>query len=310
MGWKSLAAILVMFAAAQVIGVAFQQVVFEIERQERGGEFSKQASESLSPYRGSELPLLALPLIFVAAIYFYLFVFRFKIAVNFVKLGIYAISILSFAMVMQILAAFALSALPLNTSPDFIMVQNINFLLSIAVPSVLLILGKYKAQLNNLLGVCLCAFIGFGLAAYFTFWTALALLFFIALLDYYFVLKNRKIPRIVEALEKYDLPFALESSAGGEKVMVAQKAEKRIDGYALGFGDLIFATALSVSAFVDKDTLAAAIMVLTTTLSLGAFMLLLEKKDTPMPAVPAIFVGGAVGALLIALVQLLWKRIL
>lgn len=302
MAWKSLAAILIMFASTQALGVAFQYVAFEIEKQGRESEFSRQASESFSPYRGSEAPLIALPLAFVAAIYFYLFAFRFRIALKLIKLGIYAASILSFALATQIIAAFALSALPANAAPDFVLIQQINFLLSLAVPSALLVTGRYKTQLNNVLGICLCAMLGYSLAAYFTLATTLALLFLVALLDYYFVLRNRKILRLVEMLEKYEMPFALESGRGA-KISAAQSSagEGVVIGHALGFGDLIFATALSASAFVDKDAFAAALTILFTTVSLGAFILLFSKKGKPMPAMPSIFVGGMVAVIAITL---------
>jgi hypothetical protein len=70
--------------------------------------------------------------------------------------------------------------------------------------------------------------------------------------------------------------------------------------YQLGFGDLIFATGITVAFFVDKDALAALTTILSTTASLTVFLFFVGKKKRakPYPAIPAIFFGGMVSALL------------
>jgi hypothetical protein len=257
----------------------FQYTIFEIERQENP-EFTKQTSESLSPYRGTEIPLIALPVAFVIVLNLYLFLFRFTLAVRIIKIAIYVFSIFCFAIIMQILGAFLLTV-PL---------QSINFILSLTVPTVLLIMGRYRNIVDNILGVCLCAIAGSVLASYFTINSILVLLAVISFFDYYFVVRAEKIPKIVDVLDRYEIPLAIRYAMGKEP-----KTE-----YQLGFGDLIFATGITVAFFVDKDALAALTTILSTTASLTVFLFFVGKKKRakPYPAIPAIFFGGMVSALL------------
>jgi hypothetical protein len=92
---------------------------------------------------------------------------------------------------------------------------------------------------------------------------------------------------VVETLEKHEIPLAVSYTT--------DKSE-----YQLGFGDLIFATGIAVSSFIDLDLVAAVRTVIMTTLALMIFMVMLERggKGQPYPAVPAIFVGGLLSALL------------
>lgn len=265
-----------MFATTQLLGTFFQLTVFELEKKEKP-EFSKQTSESLSPYRGTQIPLVLLPIAFVVMLNVYLFLFRFSIIIKIAKISIYSFSIISFAIIMQMLGAYFLTPF----------LQNINLILSLAGPTLLLLVGKMREHLNNILGICLCAITGTVLASYFTIGTILALLAVISFFDYYFVLRTKQIPKVVETLEKHEIPLAVSYTT--------DKSE-----YQLGFGDLIFATGIAVSSFIDLDLVAAVRTVIMTTSALMIFMVMLEKKGKgqPYPAVPAIFVGGLLSALL------------
>jgi hypothetical protein len=259
-----------------MLGTFFQFTIFEIEKLENP-DFSKQTSESLSPYRGTQTPLILLPIAFLVVLNLYLFIIRFSLIIKIVKISIYLFSIICFALIMQILGAYTLTPL----------MQNINFILSLVVPTLLLLSGKFRDHLNNILGISLCAITGSFLASYFTKGSILVLLAIISFFDYYFVMRTKQIPKIIKILDKNRIPLALSYASG-----TAQ--------YQLGFGDLIFATGITVAFFIDGDIISAIRTVILTTISLTVFMFILEEKGNsqPYPAIPAIFVGGLVSAIL------------
>jgi|GEM_PF-5028773 uncharacterized protein YneF (UPF0154 family) len=267
--------ILLMFSITQLLGTFFQLTIFEIEKRDNP-HFTKQTSESLSPYRGSNIPLFLLPIAFVIMLNVYLFLFRFSLILKLAKAYIYIFSIICFAITTQIIGAYILTPY----------LQNINLILSLLVPSFLLVLGKLKNIVNNILGISLCGITGSFLASFFTVNSMLALLGIISFLDYYFVIREKKIPRIVETLSDYEIPLAISYSS------------KSIE-YQLGYGDLIFATGITVAFFIDIDLLSAIRTIAFTTLFLMLYIISLSKKEggKPYPAIPAIFAGGVVSAI-------------
>jgi presenilin-like A22 family membrane protease len=301
MKWRSaFLIILILFAVTQILGVMFQYTLFEIERQENP-TLVKQESESLSPYRGTGIPLVVLPIAFLIVLNLYLFLFRFNLAIKIFKIFIYVAAIFCFAVIMQVIGAFFLT-LVVDVGLYLNVIQNANLIVSIVAPTLLLIVGKYRIIINNVLGICLCAIVGSVLASYFTIKTIIVLLGVISIFDYYFVMRSKKIPTLVEILEKYDMPIALDISYPRERNLKEPKetVETRESGYQLGFGDLVFATGLSVAFYIDSNAIAAMTTTITTTLALAMFILLVKKEGTkPYPAIPAIFIGGLISIIFI-----------
>lgn len=300
--------LLFLFASTQVLGVLYQFTLFEIERLEKPGVL-KRESETLSPYRETSTPLILFALIFVIAINLYLFLFRLDIAARILMLFIYVSAIFSFAIITQILVGIALSLLSLVVSlpAGMVAVQGLIFIASLIVPSILLLTKRYQTVLRVALGISLCAIAGAVVASFFTLKTILALLAILSLYDYVFVKKTRHIPKIVKMLDKHNVLLTLdigprrpiEEPPEPLKVLAGDRKIVRVEGRRLGFGDLIFATGLSVATYIDKNVPAAMIMVLFTTLSLGAFLYYLQRTGNtkPQPAIPPIFIGGLMGAI-------------
>jgi presenilin-like A22 family membrane protease len=137
--------------------------------------------------------------------------------------------------------------------------------------------------IDNILGMSICAITGSFIACYFTTWSILILLAILSVFDYYFVLRSKQIPKVADILERHNVPVAI------SEIKIQTK-------YQLGFGDLIFATGLTVAFFIDGDIFAAIRTIGATTFSLCLFLSLLRKKQ-PYPAIPAIFAGGILSAL-------------
>ncbi len=288
-GWKRGAlGILILFAFTQATGVLFQSFVFEVER---GSEehFAKQESRSLSPYRGNWIPLLILPAAFLVVVNIYLVLLRSRLLVRLLKYLVYGMAILSLVVVTQILGAVLLAlGLPVPVAPfEFALL-----IASLLLPA-LLVVGRWKIQVRNALGISLCAMVGTSVAGYFSSATILALLGVLSLFDYYFVLRSRKIVRIAAAMEAHEIPFAL-------SVRYTEPEPRPMEMEAqLGFGDLILATGLAVALYIDGNAASALLAIATTTTSLGLFLALAHRGGDvkPYPAMPAVFVGGLVGYL-------------
>ena len=150
----------------------------------------------------------------------------------------------------------------------------------------------------------------------------LGLLFILSFYDFVFVTKTKHIPKLVGMLDKHNVLLTMDigpkrnmdESLEPEPTIEEEEEERqdtgitvkkvKVTGRRLGFGDLIFATGLSVATYVDKSALAAMIMVFFTTISLGGFLEYLQRTDNskPQPAIPPIFLGGLLGAIFIMLI--------
>ncbi len=316
---KTIILLLFLFATTQVLGVVYQSYLFEIERIQKP-EMKKQESEFLDPARETYLPLIIFAIVFVFAIMIYTFLFKFNPAAKALKIFIFIAAIFSFLMISWSLGfwldIFIIeTTLPQNLILAFETTLMFAILLSTLLVAVLVITGKHQAIIRPMLGVTLCAMAGAAIASFFTLKTILALLFILSFYDFVFVKKTKHIPKLVTMLDKHNVLLTMDigpkrsmDTSSEEPAELDEKEDEdktkvKLVGRRLGFGDLIFATGLTVATYVDKNVMAAMIMVFFTTLSLGGFLEYLQRTNNtkPQPAIPPIFVGGLMGAIFIIL---------
>ncbi len=304
--------LLFLFATTQILGIGYQAFWFELESRQKP-DFIKQESEVLNPARETYWPLLIFATVFVIAIVFYTFLFRLNLAAKALKIFIFIAAIFSFFSISWSLGfwldIFIIETitLPQNLILAFETTLMFSILLSTLLVAVLVIMGKHQAIIRPMLGVTLCAMAGASIASFFTMKTILALLFILSFYDFVFVKKTKHIPKLVTMLDKHNVLLtmdigpkrSLEPLEEPPEIKEEDKTKVKLAGRRLGFGDLIFATGLAVATYVDKNVMAAMIMVFFTTLSLGGFLEYLQRTDNtnPQPAIPPIFVGGLVGAI-------------
>ncbi len=307
---KTIILLLILFATTQILGVIYQSTLFRIEG-ETNPQFIKQESEFLDPARETYWPLIVFSTAFVFAIVFYTFLFRLNMAAKALKFFIFFIAIFSFFMIISSLFFWLdvllteIIMLPHSLIVIVRPILNLTVFLSVLVVAVLILKGRYQEIIRPMLGVTLCAMTGAAIASYFTLKTILALLFILSFYDFVFVKKTKHIPKLVTMLDKHNVLLtmdigpkrSLEPSEEPPEIE-EDKTKVKLVGRRLGFGDLIFATGLAVATYVDKNVMAAIIMVFFTTLSLGGFLEYLQRTNNtnPQPAIPPIFVGGLVGA--------------
>jgi len=313
---KTVLLLLFLFATTQVLGVVYQSYMFEIERIQNP-EMKKQESEFLDPARETYLPLIIFAIVFVFAIVIYTFIFKFNPAAKALKIFIFITAILSFLMISGSLIFWldifilGMISLPQNLILAFETTLMFTVLLSTLLVAALVITGKQQAIIRPMLGVTLCAMAGAAIASFFTLKTILALLFILSFYDFVFVKKTKHIPKLVTMLDKHNVLLtmdigpkrSLEPPEDPPEITEDDKTQVKHVGRRLGFGDLIFATGLAVTTYVDKNVTAAMIMVFFTTLSLGGFLEYLQRTNNtkPQPAIPPIFIGGLMGAIFIIL---------
>jgi len=313
---KTVLLLLFLFATTQVLGVVYQSYMFEIERIQNP-EMKKQESEFLDPARETYLPLIIFAIVFVFAIVIYTFIFKFNPAAKALKIFIFITAILSFLMISGSLIFWldifilGMISLPQNLILAFETTLMFTVLLSTLLVAALVITGKQQAIIRPMLGVTLCAMAGAAIASFFTLKTILALLFILSFYDFVFVKKTKHIPKLVTMLDKHNVLLtmdigpkrSLEPPEDPPEITEDDKTQVKHVGRRLGFGDLIFATGLAVTTYVDKNVMAAMIMVFFTTLSLGGFLEYLQRTNNtkPQPAIPPIFIGGLMGAIFIIL---------
>ncbi|MFQ5974908.1 MAG: hypothetical protein ACE5J5_01140 [Candidatus Hydrothermarchaeales archaeon] len=310
---KTVFLLLFLFATTQVLGVIYQAYWFEAERL-NNPDFVKQESMTLSPKRETKWPLILFAIAFVFAIFIYTFLFRLNVAAKALKIFIFLVAIMSFFLISWSLGfwlyIFMIETIALqqNLILVFEALLMLSIFLATTIVALLVITGKYQTIIRPILGVTLCAMTGAAIASYFTLKTILALLFILSIYDFVFVKKTKHIPKLVTMLDKHNVLLTMDIGpkrsldAPEEPVELVDKDDKTgttLVGRRLGFGDLIFATGLAVATYVDKNALAAMIMVFFTTLSLGGFLDYLHRTNNtnPQPAIPPIFVGGLMGAI-------------
>ncbi|MEE8358329.1 MAG: hypothetical protein V3R82_02850, partial [Candidatus Hydrothermarchaeales archaeon] len=278
---KTIILLLILFATTQILGVVYQSTLFRIEGETKP-QFIKQESEFLDPARETYLPLIIFAIVFVFAIMIYTFLFKFNPAAKALKIFIFIAAIFSFLMISWSLVFWldifiiGTITLPQNLILAFETTLMFSILLSTLLVAVLVITGKHQAIIRPMLGVTLCAMTGAAIASFFTMKTILALLFILSFYDFIFVKKTKHIPKLVTMLDKHNVLLtmdigpkrSLEPPEEPPEIEEVDKTKVKLVGRRLGFGDLIFATGLAVATYVDKNVMAAIIMVFFTTLSL------------------------------------------
>ncbi|MFQ5888394.1 MAG: hypothetical protein ACE5HY_06830, partial [Candidatus Hydrothermarchaeales archaeon] len=293
---KTVILLLFLFATTQILGVVYQSTLFEIEKEQKP-EFIKQESEFLDPTRETYWPLIIFATVFVVAVVIYTFLFRLNMVAKALKIFIFIVAILSFFWISWSLGfwldIFIIEtiALPQNLILAFEAILILSILLATLIVVILVITGKYQAIIRPVLGVTLCAMTGAAIARFFTLKTILALLFILSIYDFVFVKKTKHIPKLVTMLDKHNVLLtmdigpkrSLDTPEEPVELKEGDKTSERVVGRRLGFGDLIFATGLAVATYIDKNALAAMIMVFFTTFSLGGFLDYLQRTDNTNP---------------------------
>jgi len=237
--------------------------------------FSSVASpqQVLSSSRNSTLNAFILPIVFIIAINLYLFLFRFKISLKLFRLYFLAISLFSWLIILSILFPYIYIGA----------ISNILFIIVLLSPFVLM-KTKYRYISEDIFAMSLSSIAGASLALMFSLKSLFITIALLSLLDYYFVLKNKKIVKIAEKMKESRIPIGI--AVGSEK-----------NRMALGYGDLIFSAGLVSAAFIDGGFAEAISIGFFASLSLFLYLSYFMKKGKALPALPPIFIGSLVGAI-------------
>ncbi len=222
----------------------------------------------LSPDRNSTANAFILPIIFIIAINLYLFLFKFKVSLKLFRLYFFAISIFSWVIILSILSPYIyIWAIFIVFLSPFVLMKT-----------------KYRYISEDIFAMSLSSIAGASLALMFNLNTLFITIALLSLLDYYFVLKNKKIVKIAEKMKESRIPIGI--AVGSEK--------KRM---ALGYGDLIFSAGLVSAAFIKGGFAEAMTIGFFASLSLFLYLNYFMKKGKALPALPPIFIGSLFGAI-------------
>lgn len=243
-----------------LLGIAYMHAVFSSTSQEEVLPSTREASTSTA---------LILPVAFIAIINLYIFFFRFRSSLKLLKIYFFVVAILAWAVVS-------------STLLGYLGFGSVWLYVFLTIAPLALLRTSFRPLAENLLAVSLSCMAGASLAIIFSLKALLVATAMLSLLDYYFVLREEKIVQVAEKFRKAEIPIGI--VVGGR------------EGLALGFGDLIFSTAMVVATFVEAGLLHSFAMALTISLSLFAYLDRLLKKGKPLPALPPVFAGALIGA--------------
>lgn len=260
---KALILLSIALVSVQLLGVAYMDTMLSTAP-ERGDVIPSSRSDSTSR-------VILLPIFFIIAINLYVFLFRYRTSMKLFKAYFYGAAILAW-----VLLTFTLLAFYLQVTSDA-------FYIAVFIAPIALLKTRLKIIALNLLAVALSSVAGASLAAILNLEALVIATGMLSLLDYYFVLKENKIVRLAEKFREAEIPIGLTIGKGG---------------MALGFGDLIFSTAIVVATFIEASFFPALLMALFITTSMFLYLNYFLKKDQALPALPPIF-GGALAGLVV-----------
>jgi prepilin signal peptidase PulO-like enzyme (type II secretory pathway) len=214
---------------------------------------------------------LAMPVLFILALNLYLILFRSRAFLKMVKLAVLASAYFSYALIILILLSMLESLFP-SLSLFFLLVLLAALLLPFAAPQ------KLKLWVRNVQLASFAGVAGATLASYLSLGALVLGLALLAMLDYYYVLRKRAIPKLASQLEKAGVPFGVDVGAADENRLV------------LGFGDLLFASSVAAASYAELGLawgIAAIFSAATAMLVFLRFTLRSAKKA--YPALPAVF---------------------
>lgn len=302
---KAYAVLIFFFMLTSFFGLVYQNTLFEVEKIRMGEvdqEFHKDESKSLSPYRDQFQPIIVLVFVLLIGLNIYLFLFKFNFILKFYKILLFLASMYCFILLIQIASGYIFPVVDPTRSLPRSLIANILFLGGLVMP-IILLRTRHKIAMQNMLGISLCGIMGASVAQYFNYFLLLGALGFISIFDYVNVKKTQKIPKILDLVEKEDIKMTLEIESrekdpSGKKVTIIHQ---------LGYGDLIFSSALVVSLFIDKNILFSLVTMLSMTMSLWLFIYIGTDiyRDDTLPAIPPIFIGGLTGVLISLLLEIL-----
>jgi hypothetical protein len=214
---------------------------------------------------------LAMPVLFILALNLYLILFRSRAFLKMVKFAVLASAYFSYALIILILLSMLEALLP-APSLLFLLVLLVALLLPFAAPK------KLKPWMRNLQLVCFSGVAGATLASYFSLGALVLGLALLAMLDYYYVLRKRAIPKLASQLEKAGVPFGVDVGAADESRLV------------LGFGDLLFASSVAAASYAELGIAWGIAAIFSVSIAMLVFLrFTLRSAKKAYPALPAVF---------------------
>lgn len=215
---------------------------------------------------------LAMPVLFILALNLYLILFRSPAFLKMLKLAVLVSAYFSYALIILTLLSTLEALLP-ALSLLFEGVLLVALLLPFIAPR------KLKPWVKNVQLVCFSGIAGATLASYLRFEALLLGLALLALLDYYYVLRKRAIPRLASQLEKAGVPIGVEVNATGS--------------FVLGFGDLLFTSSVTAASYAELGLAWGIAAIFSVAFAMLALMRFTQRRaEEAYPALPAVFLGA------------------
>ncbi len=250
--------------ASQVVGVLYLSTV-------------NLASLSLPSGRESMSHSLIIPVLFVVVVNLYLVFLRSQISLKILRYYVLVVGIISWWLVL----ASVMVRLYIGMLSDAVFMA-----FAIAIP--LMLRTNFKRIAENLMALSLSSLAGATLALMLGVKPLLATLAILSILDYHFVLRNRKILEVAEKFQQAKIPLGVSVDIGDRRL-------------TLGYGDMIFSTAVVCSAYIEYGILGIMPGILSA-IALFVFLIKYSRKKA-LPALPPIFIGSLLGVAVIKVLE-------